>query len=99
MNTGTRIRGILSVIILINEALIRAGTIDFGNEVSNQIYKWISLIFLIAGYVASYWYNNDFTVEMDTYTKLGRQAKALRDDVPETVDEPEDSEVDEDGEE
>ena len=98
MNTGTRIRGILGLIILINEALIRAGTIDFGNEVSNQIYKWISLIFLIASYIASYWYNNDFTVEMDTYTKLGRQAKALHDFAPETEEEPEDAEVD-DGEE
>lgn len=91
MNKGTRTRTILMVIILINEALIRIGTIDFGNETSNQIYRWVSFSFLVGSYVASHWYNNDFTVEMDTATKLGREAKAKRDYVPETVEEPEDS--------
>lgn len=93
MNKGTRLRTVLAVIILINEALVRIGTIDFGDERSNQVYRWVSFFFLVAGYVASHWYNNDFTVEMDTHTKLGREEKALRGHVSETVEEPEDAEI------
>lgn len=95
MNKGTRLRGILAIIMLTNEALIRIGTVDFGNETSNQIYRWVSFIFLVGSYVASYWYNNDFTVEMDTATKMGREWKTLRGCVSMTVDEPEDAEVEE----
>ncbi len=61
MNFGTKVRTILALIMLINEALIRIGTVDFGNETSNQIYRWVSFGFLVAAYVASHWYNNDFT--------------------------------------
>ena len=61
MNFGTKIRTVIAVVMLINQALVTIGTIDFGNEVSNQIYKWISFIFLVLAYIASHWYNNDFT--------------------------------------
>ena len=61
MNFGTKIRTIIAIIMLVNEALIRIGTVDFGNETSNQIYRWFSFVVLVAAYVASHWYNNDFT--------------------------------------
>lgn len=61
MNFGTKLRTAIALVMLVNQALITIGTIDFGNEISNQIYKWISFIFLVLAYVASHWYNNDFT--------------------------------------
>ncbi len=39
------------------------------------------------------YYNNDFTVEGQTGTKITRQMKELRDHVPMTADEPEDAET------
>ena len=59
----------------------------------NMIYNIISVaVTIIAGAFALY-YNNDFTVEGATGTKITRQMKALRDFEPETVEEPEDSYV------
>lgn len=75
MNVGTKIRTILAVIMLINEALLRIGTVDFGNETSNLIYRWVSFGFLVAAYVASHWYNNDFTEIASKYTADMREAK------------------------
>lgn len=77
MNLGTKIRTILALIMLINEALIRIGTVDFGNETSNQIYRWVSFGFLVAAYVASHWYNNDYTPIAAEKTGEMRAAKAL----------------------
>lgn len=76
MNSGTIIRTVIAVVMLVNQALVTIGTIDFGNEVSNQIYKWISFIFLVLAYIASHWYNNDFTPEAAEGTGLTRQLKA-----------------------
>ena len=76
MNRGTIIRTIIAIIMLINQAFVTIGTIDFGNEVSNQIYKWASFIFLVAAYVASHWYNNDFTEVAAEKTGEMRQKKA-----------------------
>ena len=76
MNLGTKIRTILGIIMLINEALIRIGTVDFGDSTSNLIYRWVSFGFLVAAYVASHWYNNDFTPEACEGTGLTRALKA-----------------------
>ena len=76
MNKGTKIRTAIAIVMLINEALIRIGTVDFGNEISNQIYRWVSFAFLVAAYVASHWYNNDFTPEACEGTGITRQLKA-----------------------
>lgn len=99
MNTGTRIRTVLAIATCLNTALLATDVAQFGNEKINEAYKIISVIlnFVIVACVT--WFNNDYSVEADTHTKLMRQAKELRDFVPETADEPEDSEVDEDGEE
>ena len=98
MNTGTRIRTVLAIATCLNTALLATDVAQFGNEKVNEAYKIISVIlnFVIVACVT--WFNNDYSVEADTHTKLMRQAKELRDFVPMTVDEPEDSEVD-DGEE
>lgn len=99
MNSGTIIRTVLAIATCLNTALLATDVAQFGNEKVNEAYKIISVIlnFVIVACVT--WFNNDYSVEADTHTKLMRQAKELRDFVPMTVDEPEDSEVDEDGEE
>ena len=79
MNTGTRIRTVLAVVMLINEALIRIGTVDFGNDTSNLIYRWVSFIFLVLAYIASHWYNNDYTPEAAIGTGLTRSLKSEED--------------------
>ena len=98
MNSGTIIRTVLAIATCLNTALLATDVAQFGNEKVNEAYKIISVIlnFVIVACVT--WFNNDYSVEADTHTKLMRQAKELRDFVPMTVDEPEDSEVD-DGEE
>lgn len=79
MNKGTRIRAAIALIALVNQALVTIGTVDFGNEISNQIYKWISLLFLVAAMVTSHWYNNDYTPEAAIGTGLTRSLKAEED--------------------
>ena len=98
MNSGTIIRTVLAIATCLNTALLATDVAQFGNEKVNEAYKIISVVlnFVIVACVT--WFNNDYSVEADTHTKLMRQAKELRDFVPMTVDEPEDSEV-EDGEE
>ena len=98
MNSGTIIRTVLAIATCLNTALLATDVAQFGNEKVNEAYKIISVIlnFVIVACVT--WFNNDYSVEADTHTKLMRQAKELRDYVPVTVDEPEDSEVN-DGEE
>lgn len=76
MTKGTKIRALIALIALVNQALVTIGTVDFGNEISNQIYKWISLLFLIAAMVTSHWYNNDYTPEARIGTGVTRQLKA-----------------------
>ena len=80
MNIGTKIRTVLAFIMLVNEALIRIGTVDFGDDTSNLIYRWVSFFFLVAAYVASHWFNNDYTIEACIGTGVTRQLKAESDD-------------------
>ena len=86
MNKGTRIRAAIALIALINQALVTIGTVDFGNEISNQIYKWISLLFLIGAMVTSHWYNNDYTPEAAEGTGLTRMLKSGEADLDIVVD-------------
>lgn len=98
MNKGTKIRTIAFAIACVNQAIASVGAVDLGNDTANVVYNIISVaVTIIAGSFALY-YNNDFTVEGATGTKITREMKALRYTEPETVDEPEDSEV-QDGEE
>ena len=79
MNFGTKIRTAIAIVALINQALATIGPIDFGNEISNQIYKWVSLIFLVGAMASSHWYNNDFTPEACEGTGLTRMLKSNED--------------------
>lgn len=93
MNSGTKIRTIAFAIACVNQAIASVGAVDFGNATANMIYRIISVtVTIIAGSFALY-YNNDFTVEGATGTKITRQMKALREYEADTVEEPADSEV------
>lgn len=86
MNTGTRVRTIIAIVALVNQALVTIGPVDFGNEISNQIYKWLSLAFLVGAMISSHWYNNDFTPEACEGTGLTRMLKSGAADLDIVVD-------------
>ena len=93
MNNGTKIRTALAVATSINMALATIDVAQFGNEKVNTAYKVISVLVnaVVVGLVA--YYNNDYTVEGTVGTKITREMKELRDHVPVTVEEPEDSHI------
>ena len=93
MNNGTKIRTALAIATSVNMALATIDVAQFGNEKVNMAYKVISVLVnaVVVGLVA--YYNNDYTVEGETGTKITREMKELRDHVPVTVDEPEDSHI------
>ena len=99
MNRGTKIRVIAFAVACVNQSIASVGAVDLGNETANLIYNIISLAFTIAAGSFALYYNNDFTVEGETGTKLTREMKAFRDATVSEYVEPDDSEVREDGEE
>lgn len=99
MNRGTKIRTIAFAIACVNQAIASVGAVDLGNATANLIYNIISVaVTIIAGSFALY-FNNDFTVEGETGTKLTREMKAFRGETVTEHVEPDDAEVREDGEE
>lgn len=99
MNKGTKIRTFAFAIACVNQAIAGVGAVDFGNATANLIYSSISVaVTIIAGSFALY-YNNDFTVEGETGTKITREMKAFRGETVTEHVEPDDAEVREDGEE
>lgn len=86
MNRGTRIRTAIAIIAAINQALVTIGNVDFGNETSNLVYKWISLIFLVGAMASSHWWNNDFTPEASEGTGYTRMLKSDTDGLDYMVD-------------
>lgn len=98
MNNGTKIRTIALAVACINQVISTIGAVDLGNDTANLVYKIISLIFTILAGAFALYYNNDFTVEGMTGTQITREMKRLKMTEPETIEEPEDSEV-QDGEE
>lgn len=104
MNYGTIIRTVLTIATCLNTALLATDVAQFGNEKVNTAYRIISVILNFIIVACATWYNNDYTVEGATGTKITREMKALRDYEALTTEEPDDadieeSEVDEDGEE
>ena len=95
MNFGTKLRTILAVATSLNTALMATDITSFNNGTLDAVYKIVSIMlnFIIVACVT--YYNNDYTVEGDTGTKITRQMKELCDHEPETVEEPEDAEVEE----
>lgn len=97
-NTGTKIRTIAFAIACVNQAIASVGAVDLGNATANLVYNIISLAFTIAAGSFALYYNNDFTVEGETGTKLTREMKAFRGETVTEHVEPDDAEVREDGE-
>lgn len=96
MNKGTKIRTIAFAIACVNQAVASVGAVDLGNDTANLIYNIISLSLTIVSGAFALYYNNDFTVEGMTGTKITREMKALRENPVETIEEPEDSYIVED---
>lgn len=76
MNKGTRIRTILLLVALLNQANASLGTLDFGNDVVNLVYKIFSYLLTLGAAVAAWWFNNDCTPVAAEYTGAMRQEKA-----------------------
>jgi len=91
MNNGTILRTILVVATCFNTALMATDVAQFHNPTVNLIYKILSVIANFVIVFCATYFNNDFTVEGETGTKITREMKALRDHVTETAEEPEDS--------
>ena len=99
MNTGTKIRTIAFAIACVNQAIASVGAVDLGNATANLVYNIISLACTICAGAFALYYNNDFTVEGETGTKITREMKKFRDTTTADYVEPDDAEVREDGEE
>ena len=99
MNKGTKIRTIAFAIACVNQAIASVGAVDLGNATANLVYNIISLAFTIVAGAFALYFNNDFTVEGETGTKLTREMKAFRGKTVTEHVEPDDAEVREDGEE
>ena len=98
MNYGTIIRTVLTIATCLNTALLATDVAQFGNEKVNTAYRIISVILNFIIVACATWYNNDYTVEGATGTKITREMKALCDHETETAEEPDDAEVEEDEE-
>lgn len=99
MNNGTILRTVLVIATCFNTALMATDVAQFHNPTVNLVYRILSVIanFIIV-FCATY-FNNDFTVEGDTGTKITREMKALKGYASETAEEPADSFIEEEGEE
>ena len=99
MNNGTILRTVLVIATCFNTALMATDITQFHNPKLNLIYRVLSVIanFIIV-FCATY-FNNDFTVEGATGTKITREMKALKSYQGETAEEPADSFIEEEGEE
>ena len=93
MNIGTKIRTVLVIATCLNTALLSTDLAQFNNETLNLAYRILSVALNFVIVACATWYNNDYTVEGDVGTKVTRQMKALKDHIPETVEEPEDAEL------
>lgn len=93
MNNGTIIRTILVIATCLNTALMATDVAQFHNETINLVYRIASVILNFVIVACATYYNNDFTVEAQTGTKITREMKELRDFVPQNVEEPEDAHV------
>jgi SPP1 family holin len=98
MNNGTIIRTILVIATCLNTALMATDVAQFHNETINLVYRIASVVLNFVIVACATYYNNDFTVEGATGTKITREMKELRDHVPMTAEEPEDSHIEEESE-
>lgn len=84
-------RKMKSALMLIGEGLVI--WYGMGTPIPTNAEDTIKLAVAILAIVYTGWKNHDFTVEGETGTKITREMKELRDHVPMTVEEPEDSHI------
>ena len=89
MNLGTKIRTILAIATSLNTALLATDLTGFNNPYVDGAYKIVSIILNFVIVAGVTYYNNDYTVEGDTGTKICREMKQSRNLEVETVEEPE----------
>ena len=80
---------IKTTLMLIGEALVI--WYGMGTPIPTNAEDTIKLIVAVLAIVYTGWKNHDFTVEGSVGTQITREMKELRDHVPVTVEEPEDS--------
>lgn len=76
MNTETKIRTIVAIVAAINIILIIFGVFDF-----NLFYKIVSVIIMLASWITSHYFNNDYSIEHAEQTGLARLRKKNRDNI------------------
>ena len=72
---GTKIRTILFIVSLLNQANAQFGDYDFGNEYVNVAYKIFSFVLSLVAGTAALWFNNDFTPEAKVGTDVTHRLK------------------------
>lgn len=95
MNFGTKLRTIARVIASLNTAVYAVSAGIAGLGITKLTVAWAVLTIIVdfaVAFVTTY-YNNDYTIEGATGTIITREMKELREYEGETVEEPEDSEV------
>ena len=75
-NTGTKIRTICLVIVLINQANASLSQMEFNNPKLDAIYKLFSWALTVVAGVAAWYYNNDTSEPGSIGTGITRQIKA-----------------------
>ena len=78
MNLGTKIRTVVAIICAINIALITFGIFSFENSMIDIIYRIASVGAMIIAWIASHYYNNDYSPEHAEQTGLARLRKKSR---------------------
>ncbi len=99
MNPETRRQTVIAFVTALIDFLTAFHIIEFTDDQVQAIYKLALCIVtaIVWGY-CSHYRNNDFSVEGDTGTKITREMKELREHIPMTADEPEDSFIEEESE-
>lgn len=78
MNFGTKLRTVLFIVSILNQANVALGVWEFGNETVNLVYKIFSYLLTLVSGAAALWFNNDFTPIAAEYTGAMRLEKELQ---------------------
>lgn len=94
MNTGTKLRTILTIATCLNTALIATDITGFNNATADLIYKIASIVLNFIIVALGVYFNNDYTPEACEYTGKMRLAKKRPDDGEDFFEEIEEGEHD-----
>ena len=95
MNTGTKLRTVLAMAAVVNDATIAAGVSGFENPTVDMIYKILSFAATAIVLFVNTYYNNDYTTEALIGTDITRKLKTDATLVVEVADGDEDDDDDE----